>query len=57
MALNVQTLPEMLKENGYSTGMFGKWHLGDEDAYRPDKRGFDEVLGHHHGHIDRDIEE
>ncbi|WP_227021352.1 arylsulfatase [Oceaniferula marina] len=51
MALNVPTLAEMLKENGYHTGIFGKWHLGDEAAYRPDKRGFDEVYMHGAGGI------
>lgn len=51
MALKVPTLAEMLKENGYNTGMFGKWHLGDQDAYRPDKRGFDEVFMHGAGGI------
>jgi len=51
MALNVPTLAEMLRDNGYSTGIFGKWHLGDEAAYRPDKRGFEEVFMHGAGGI------
>jgi arylsulfatase len=37
----------VLKSAGYTTGIFGKWHLGDEAAYRPSKRGFDEAF--HHG--------
>ena len=41
----------MLKSAGYTTGIFGKWHLGDEDAYQPDKRGFDEVFIHGGGVI------
>lgn len=51
MALGVPTLPEMLQKAGYTTGLFGKWHLGDQDAYRPDKRGFDEVFMHGAGGI------
>ncbi len=35
------TLPQVLKRAGYATGMFGKWHLGDQDEYVPWKRGFD----------------
>lgn len=45
------TLPEMLKRAGYTTGIFGKWHLGDEPEYRPDRRGFDEVYIHGGGGI------
>ena len=40
---NEVTLGQLLKDNGYSTGMFGKWHLGDNFPYRPEDRGFDEV--------------
>lgn len=42
MSLETYTLPQMLKSVGYTTGIFGKWHLGDEEAYRPESRGFDE---------------
>ena len=45
------TLPEMLKSAGYSTGLFGKWHLGDDPEYLPQNRGFDEVLMHGAGGI------
>ncbi|MEQ1827801.1 MAG: sulfatase [Pirellula sp.] len=38
-------LPEMLKKHGYSTGVFGKWHLGLSPAYSPLKNGFDEFYG------------
>ncbi len=51
MKLGVPTLPEMLREAGYTTGIFGKWHLGDQDPYRPDQRGFDEVFIHGAGGI------
>src|SRR3954462_4823277 len=37
------TLAQVLKSAGYTTGIFGKWHLGDEPAYQPGKRGFDET--------------
>jgi arylsulfatase A-like enzyme len=45
------TLPQVLKSAGYTSGIFGKWHLGDEDAYQPGKRGFDEVFIHGAGGI------
>ncbi len=40
-----RTLPQVLKEAGYATGMFGKWHLGDRDGRFPHQRGFDEWYG------------
>lgn len=51
MKLGVPTMPEMLRDAGYTTGLFGKWHLGDQDPYRPDQRGFDEVFMHGAGGI------
>ena len=39
------TLAEMLKENGYSTGIFGKWHLGSKKEFFPTNHGFDEFYG------------
>ena len=51
MTLKAFTLPQMLKTVGYSSGIFGKWHLGDEEAYRPENRGFDEVYIHGAGGI------
>ncbi|MCU0784153.1 MAG: arylsulfatase [Verrucomicrobia bacterium] len=51
MSLKTFTLPQMLKSAGYTTGIFGKWHLGDEEAYRPENRGFDEVFIHGCGGI------
>ena len=38
-------ISEMLKENGYKTGIFGKWHLGDADIFLPTRHGFDEFFG------------
>ncbi|KHJ39429.1 arylsulfatase [Pedobacter glucosidilyticus] len=38
------TLTDVLKEKGYKTGIFGKWHLGDSYPFRPQDRGFQEVL-------------
>jgi arylsulfatase A-like enzyme len=40
-----RTLPQVLKDAGYATGMFGKWHLGDRDGRYPHQRGFDEWYG------------
>lgn len=51
MALSTTTFPQLLQKAGYKTGIFGKWHLGDEDAYQPYNRGFDEVLIHGAGGI------
>lgn len=51
LSLKTFTLPQMLKTVGYTSGIFGKWHLGDEEAYRPESRGFDEVYIHGAGGI------
>lgn len=59
LPLEAVTIPEMLKEAGYVTGMFGKWHLGYKEPYLPTNQGFDEFVGlaagdgDHHSHIDR----
>ena len=39
------TMAEILKEQGYATGCFGKWHLGDQPEFLPNKHGFDEYYG------------
>ncbi|WP_190810372.1 arylsulfatase [Flagellimonas sp. S3867] len=46
MAPSEITIAEMLKKGGYSTGVFGKWHLGDNYPSRPNDQGFDESLIH-----------
>ena len=51
MSLKTVTLAQVLKSAGYTTGIFGKWHLGDEAEYRPDRRGFDEMYIHGGGGI------
>ena len=40
-----RTLPELLSEQGYATGMYGKWHLGDTPGRFPTDQGFDEWYG------------
>ncbi len=51
LTLDATTLPQVLKSAGYTTGIFGKWHLGDEPDYWPSQRGFDEVFIHGAGGI------
>ena len=46
MASNEVTLAEMLKQADYKTGIFGKWHLGDNYPSRPMDQGFDESIIH-----------
>ncbi len=46
LPLQETTIAEALKEDGYNTGFFGKWHLGDS-LYYPEKQGFDINIGGH----------
>jgi len=39
------TIAEVLKAKGYATGIFGKWHLGDQPDFLPTKQGFDLFFG------------
>jgi arylsulfatase A-like enzyme len=53
LPLDERTLPQVLKEAGYSTHIAGKWHLGHfQPAYLPTRRGFDTQYGHYNGAID-----
>jgi arylsulfatase A-like enzyme len=52
LPLEERTLPEALREAGYTTGLFGKWHLGHfSPEYLPTRRGFDRQYGHYNGAI------
>jgi len=46
LSLKATTITQVLKSAGYTTGIFGKWHLGDAAPYQPNRRGFDEVFIH-----------
>lgn len=48
---NEISVGQILKDHGYATGMFGKWHLGDNYPYRPEDRGFTEVYRHGGGGV------
>ncbi len=53
LPLEERTLPQALREAGYTTAMVGKWHLGSFDkAYWPNARGFDHWYGHLFGALD-----
>ena len=41
---NIVTIPETLKAAGYKAACIGKWHLGDEEPFRPQDQGFDVVF-------------
>ena len=50
--LKEKLLPEYLKEEGYSTHLVGKWHLGHcNSSFLPNSRGFDEFYGHLNGAV------
>jgi arylsulfatase A-like enzyme len=44
LPLERKTIGDVMKNAGYSTAMFGKWHLGQDEAHHPAKRGFDEAI-------------
>ncbi|TKG94104.1 sulfatase [Puteibacter caeruleilacunae] len=54
------TFADMMKQAGYVTGMFGKWHVGYPEKYNPVYQGFDEYIGYvsgnvdYHAHIDQE---
>jgi len=45
------TVADVFSGSGYATAVFGKWHLGDNYPYRPQDRGFGEVLIHGGGGV------
>ena len=51
VALSAIMMPQILKKAGYTSGIFGKWHLGLEEKYHPNARGFDETFVHGSGGI------
>jgi len=44
LPLDKFTVARALQNAGYATGMFGKWHLGEDGEHHPGKRGFDEAI-------------
>ncbi|TLF44437.1 arylsulfatase [Maribacter aurantiacus] len=50
MDIGVPTIAEILKNYGYKTAAFGKWHNGMQPPYNPNARGFDEFYGFASGH-------
>lgn len=44
------TIAEVLQSAGYATGIFGKWHLGDQPEFLPTRQGFDEFFGIPYSH-------
>lgn len=45
------TMANIFSDNGYTTGLFGKWHLGDVYPYRPEDRGFQHTVYHQAGGV------
>jgi arylsulfatase A len=52
LSLDETTLAEELKMQGYTCGIFGKWHLGYAQEFNPTYQGFDEFVGFASGNID-----
>jgi arylsulfatase A-like enzyme len=46
------SLPRLLKNAGYATGLFGKWHLGADTSSGPNRHGFDEFWGFRRAAVD-----
>lgn len=49
---DINTIPKELKKHGYSTSIFGKWHLGSAEEIKPQNQGFDRSLVFYAGNID-----
>jgi arylsulfatase A-like enzyme len=52
MDTTVVTIADVLKNEGYITGIFGKWHLGYNKVFNPVNNGFNEFIGYRSGNID-----
>ncbi len=53
LPLEERTLPQALRDAGYTTAICGKWHLGEfQPEYMPTRRGFDHQYGHMFGALD-----
>jgi arylsulfatase A-like enzyme len=48
---SLKTMANVFKDAGYATGLFGKWHLGDNYPHRPEDRGFDEAIWFPSSHL------
>ncbi|WP_197533444.1 sulfatase [Symmachiella dynata] len=51
LPLSEVTMADAMKQAGYVTGMFGKWHLGKGPKHHPSQRGFDEAISASRGHF------
>ncbi len=47
-----RSLPQLLKNAGYATGLVGKWHLGFKPEFQPNRHGFDYFWGYLAGYVD-----
>jgi len=47
----LKTMADIFLENGFATGIFGKWHLGDNYPFRPEDRGFEEAIWFPSSHV------
>jgi arylsulfatase A-like enzyme len=47
----LKTMADVFLENGYATGLFGKWHLGDNYPFRPEDRGFEKTIWFPSSHV------
>ena len=45
LSRNEMTLAELVKQRGYATAIYGKWHLGDSPLFLPPAHGFDDYIG------------
>src|SRR5262245_13300019 len=48
---SIPTMADFFERGGYRTGLFGKWHVGDNYPFRPQDRGFDETVTYPSSHL------